>query len=102
MTVAQLQRALMKLKLLRKGKSARKVELQQRLKLWIDLNSGQRSDRQNQMTVISGAIHDTPTCQVKQPTALMMNIETNGITVSATILSQIKCPKQNLWYCSSR
>ena len=101
------------LKLLRKGESARKVELQQRLKLWIESNSGQRSGRQNQTTVISVAIHDTPTCQVKQPSALvfndaqilfvadehsntifMMNIETNGITVSATILSQIKCPKQ--------
>lgn len=62
---------------------------------------------------ISIAIHDTPTCQVKQPSAhvfyaaqvlfiadehsnniFMMNIETHGFTASATILSQLKCPKQ--------
>ena len=65
------------------------------------------------MTAISVAIHDTATCQVTQSSAhvfydaqvlfiadehsnniFMMNIETHGFTASATILSQLKYPRQ--------
>lgn len=108
MNVDQLRRALIKLKKLRKGeKNVRKAELQQRLTAWMEANAPAGSLRAaNGLSATTITV--TNTSEFQRPTALafnkantlfvaekkeilVMNMESNGIKVSASVISKISC-----------
>lgn len=115
MNVSQLKRALEKLKLDQNAdKNLRKGDLQEKLKRWLESNTpnGYKADKQGQMTAVPIYVQNGPECVIKKPTALefdrdhlfvadevlhaifQMNVESNGITITASILSKVNCPSQ--------
>ena len=73
--------------------------------------NGYKADKQGQMTAVPIYVQNWPECVIKKPTALefnrdyllhaifQMNVESNGITITASILSS-QLPKVDLWNCS--
>ena len=116
MNVRQLKRALEKLKLYQNAdKNLRKAELQEKLKSWLESNtsSGHKVDSRSQVIAVPIRVHNTLAGSIKKPTALefnrdhalfvadevshaifQMNVESNGITITASIISKVDCPSQ--------
>ena len=116
MNVRQLKRALEKLKLYQNAdKNLQKAELQEKLKSWLESNtsSGHKVDSRSQVIAVPIRVHNTLAGSIKKPTALefnrdhalfvadevshaifQMNVESNGITITASIISKVDCPSQ--------
>ena len=116
MNVRQLKRALEKLKLYQNAdKNLRKAELQEKLKRWLESNtsSGHKVDSRSQVIAVPIRVHNTLAGSIKKPTALefnrdhvlfvadevshalfQLNVESNGITITASIISKVDCPSQ--------
>ena len=96
-------------------KNLRKAELQEKLKSWLESNtsSGHKVDSRSQVIAVPIRVHNTLAGSIKKPTALefnrdhalfvadevshaifQMNVESNGITITASIISKVDCPSQ--------
>ena len=97
MNVRQLKRALEKLKLYQNAdKNLQKAELQEKLKRWLESNtsSGHKVATATATALEFNRDHALFVADEVSHAIFQMNVESNGITITASIISKVDCPSQ--------